>query len=87
MRGYSSFNSLLVDVQTAKLDLLPCTPYRNGDPDFLSKQEEKDDEQGQLKDSTARKQIEALLNSKQHYNLEQITREHISSPGHQSACC
>ena len=79
IRGYGSFNSVLVDVQTAKLELLRCTPYSNGDPLFLSKQEAKDYEQGQLKDATRRKAIEALLESKQHYNLESITRDHITS--------
>jgi len=79
IRGYGSFNSVLVDVKTARLELLRCTPYSNGDPLFVSKQEAKDYEQGQLKDATRRKEIEALLDSKQHYNLESITRDHIAS--------
>lgn len=79
IRGYGSFNSVVVDVPTAKLELLRCTPYSTGDPVFVSKQERKDYEQGQIKDSARRKQIEALLESKQAYNLESITRDHISS--------
>ena len=79
IRGYGSFKSVLVDVQTAKLELLRCTPYSNGDPAFLSKKEAKDYEQGQLQDARRRKEIEALLESKAHYNLETITRDHISS--------
>lgn len=70
IRGYGSFNSVLVDVQTAKLELLRCSPYSNGDPAFLSKAEAKDYEQGQLKNPARRKEIEALLESKQHYNLD-----------------
>jgi hypothetical protein len=79
IRGYGSFNSVLVDISSAKLELLRCTPYSNGDPLFVSKQEAKDYEQGQLKDARRRKEIEALLESKQHYNLETITRDHIAS--------
>jgi hypothetical protein len=79
IRGYGSFNSVLIDISSTKLELLRCTPYSNGDPAFLSKKEAKDYEQGQLKDSTRRKEIEVLLESKQHYNLESITRDHIAS--------
>jgi hypothetical protein len=62
---------VLVDVETARLEVLRCTAYSNGDPLFLSKKEAQGYEQGQLKHATRRKEIEVLL--------ESITRDHITS--------
>lgn len=61
VRGYSSLNTISIDMENNKVDLLYCTPYSTELPEYVNSKERKAYETGQLKDSERRKEIEELL--------------------------
>lgn len=61
VRGYCTLNTVRVDMQSNRVDLLYCTPYSSTVPEYVSQKERKDYETGQLKDKVRRAEIEDLL--------------------------
>ncbi len=61
VRGYSTLNTVRVDMQSKSVALLYCTPYSSTLPEYVSQQERKDYETGRLKDKGRRAEIEDLL--------------------------
>ncbi len=50
VNGYDSFESIAVSFRGSRLRLLQCTPFSNGDEAYVSQQECRAIENGQLKD-------------------------------------
>lgn len=72
VRGYSTFNSIVLDRTNSHIGLLNSVPYSNRDPHFLSEKERKSFESGKLGDSDRAKEIEDLLETEDMYNQKAI---------------
>lgn len=72
IRGYSTFNSIVLDRLKSRIGLLNSVPYSNRDPHFLSEKERKAFESGKLEDATRVKEIEDFLDAQDMYNQKAI---------------
>lgn len=72
IRGYSTFNSIVLDRLTSRIGLLNSVPYSNRDPHFLSEKERKAFESGKLEDVTRVQEIEDFLETEDTYNQKAI---------------
>ena len=79
VRGYQSMNSVLVDMKSKEVNLLRCTPYSSAEANFVSQEDLKKYETGQLKDIVRREQIERLLSENLAINGKKILKEHITA--------
>ena len=79
IRGYSTFNSIVLDRTNAQIGLLSSVPYSNRDPHFLSEKERKAFESGKLVDSQRVKEIESFLETEDMYNQKAIYFSSIRS--------
>jgi Transposase DDE domain len=79
IRGYSTLNSVCVNLKSKAVDLLRCTPYSSAESNFVSQEELKKYETGQIKDATRRKEIEFLLKEGLNFNYKKILFEHIQA--------
>jgi hypothetical protein len=79
IRGYSTFNSIVIDRSNARIGLLSSVPYSNRDPHFLSDKERKLFESGKLNDTTRTKEIEDFLEQEDTYNQKAIYFSSIRS--------
>ncbi len=77
VRGYSSLNTVRVDLQGKEVDLLCCTPYSSQMPEYVSEKERKLFETGQLKDKERCQEISDLLASGLALNYKRILFEQI----------
>lgn len=77
VRGYSTLNTVRVDLQGNSVDLLCCTPYSSNLPEYVSAKERKLFDTGQLKDPTRRKEIEDLLASDLAFNYKKLLFEQM----------
>jgi len=77
IKGYKTFNSVLIDNQSGTLKLLSCTPYSSSDPKFISEKEKKEFENGKLTDIERKKEIETILEEEESYNTKKINKEQI----------
>jgi hypothetical protein len=72
IRGYSTFNSIVLDRSNGRIGLLNSVPYSNRDPHFLSEKERKSFETGKLNDAVRAQEIEAFLEQEDMYNQKAI---------------
>jgi hypothetical protein len=77
VRGYSTLNTVRVDLQGNSVDLLCCTPYSSHLPEYVSIQERKLFDTGQLKDPQRHKEIEDLLASGLAINYKKLLFEQM----------
>jgi len=77
IRGYKTFNSIMIDNQDKTIKLLCSTPYSNQDPQFLSKKEFDKYEKGKLNDQAREKEIDQLLEKQDYYHSKTICLEQI----------
>jgi len=77
IRGFKTFNSILIDNQTGRIKLLGCIPYSNSDPKFISEAEKKLFETGKLTDLERKKEIEVFLENEEQYNSKNIYKQQI----------
>ena len=72
VRGYSTFNSIVLQRVGSRLSLLNSVPYSNRDPHFLSEKERKSFESGKLADPVRAQEIEDFLEAEDMYNQKAI---------------
>jgi Transposase DDE domain len=72
VRGYSTFNSIVLDRVKSRIGLLNSVPYSNRDPHFLSEKERKAFESGKLADTARAQEIEDFLEAEDMYNQKAI---------------
>ena len=72
VRGYSTLNTVGVDLQGNSVDLLYCTPYSSQLPEYVSGKERKLFDTGQLKDPVRYKEIESWLSSDLAINYKKL---------------
>jgi hypothetical protein len=72
IRGYSSFNSIVLDRANGVLGLLSSIPYSNRDPQFLSEKESKLFEKNKIEDAARHQEIETYLENEDTYNQKTI---------------
>jgi hypothetical protein len=77
VRGYSTLNTVRVDLQGNSVDLLCCTPYSSQLPEYVSTKERKLFDTGQLKDPQRHKEIEDLLASGLAINYKKLLFEQM----------
>lgn len=77
VRGYSTLNTVRVDLQGNSVDLLCCTPYSSHLPEYVSTKERKLFDTGQLKDPQRHKEIEDLLASGLAINYKKLLFEQM----------
>lgn len=77
VRGYSTLNTVRVDLQGNSVDLLCCTPYSSQLPEYVSSKERKLFDTGQLKDPQRHKEIEDLLASGLAINYKKLLFEQM----------
>lgn len=77
IRGYSTLNTVRVDLQSSSVDLLHCRPYSSKMPEYVTQKERKLFDTGQLKDAIRYKEIEDLLASDLAINYKKILFEQI----------
>ncbi|MBK8470892.1 MAG: hypothetical protein IPL33_01030 [Sphingobacteriales bacterium] len=61
VNGYNTFATIAVDVGGREVRLLACTPFSNGVDSYVSKEERKAYETGQIKDPQRRAAIAAMM--------------------------
>jgi len=79
VRGYSTLNSIRVDMQGSSVDLLCCTPYSSELPEYVTQKERKLYETGQLRDAERRNEIEKLLAQGLDTNYKKILFSQLQS--------
>jgi hypothetical protein len=79
IRGYSSFNSIVLDRKKGVVGLLSSIPYSNRDPLFLSEKERKLFEKNKIEDPERRQAIEKYLEEEDAYNQKTIYFSSIRS--------
>ncbi len=79
VKGYKTFDSVLIDNQKGTIKLLSCTPYSNADPKFVSQAEMVAYEKGKLADVARKKEIENLLETQDNYNSKKICLDQIKA--------
>ena len=57
VNGYDTFNSVMVDVHGSSIRLLSCTPFSNGEANFVGVEERYNYKNGQIKDKARRDEI------------------------------
>jgi Transposase DDE domain len=72
IRGYSSFNSIVLDRKNGAVGLLSSIPYSNRDPQFLSEKERKLFEKNKIEDPERHQAIEKYLEAEDAYNQKTI---------------
>jgi Transposase DDE domain len=72
IRGYSSFNSIVLDRFNGSVGLLSSIPYSNRDPHFLSEKEGKWFEKNKMEDKVRYQEIETYLEKEDTYNQKTI---------------
>jgi len=77
IRGYKTYNSVLIDNHTGKLKLLSCVPYSAKDPDFVSQEELRLFEKNKLTDKERVLEIENALTNADNYNSKSICKQQI----------
>ena len=79
IRGYSTFNSIVLDRSNSRVGLLSSVPYSNRDPHFLSDKERKAFESGKLADTDRVKELEEYLEKEEVYNQKALYFSSIRS--------
>lgn len=79
VNGYETFNSVMIDVAGASIQLLGCVPYSNGASNFVSVSERKAYETGQLKDKARREAIAAYDKTGESFNQKDIVFKQLRS--------
>lgn len=72
IRGYSSFNSIVLDRTNGVIGLLSSIPYSNRDPLFLSEKERKLFEKNKIEDKERHQAIENALEAEDSYTQKTI---------------
>ena len=72
IRGYSTFNSIVLDRLEGRVSLLNSVPYSNRDPHFLSEKERKLYENGKLLDTERAQEITDFLEKEEIYNQKSL---------------
>ncbi|MEY4938251.1 MAG: hypothetical protein RIS64_4612 [Bacteroidota bacterium] len=72
IRGYSTFNSIVLDRVKSRIRLLNSVPYSNRDPHFLSEKERKAFESGKLEGTDRAQEIKDFLEAEDMYNQKAI---------------
>lgn len=72
VNGYETFNSVMVDVEGARLRLLSCVPYSNGEANFVSESERYAYNTGQIKDKSRRDEIAKYDDLEESFNQKTI---------------
>jgi len=77
VKGYQTYNSVMIDSRTGKLKLLGCVPYSNGDPDFVSQEELRQLESNKMVDKEREAVIKKALEKAENYNSKSICKQQI----------
>jgi hypothetical protein len=77
IRGYSTYNVILIEPDINKIHLYKSVPYSNADPKFVSKKELKLLNSNELEDKERQKEIEDFIETKNNYNSKSICIDSI----------
>lgn len=72
VRGHSTLDTVSIDMQSQRVDMLYCSPYSSGLPEYVSQKEHKPYYTGQLKDAARQDQIETMLEKGLTMNYKQV---------------
>jgi len=77
IRGYSTYNIILIEPDANRIHLFKSVPYSNADPKFVSKKELKLLNSNKLEDKERKKEIEFFIETKNNYNSKSICIDSI----------
>jgi Transposase DDE domain len=79
VKGYDTFNSILIDLKGRDVRLIKTTPFSNGDNAFVSVKERYLYDNGQLRDAVRREEIANHDVDGTSYNLKSLVHEQVKA--------